>query len=104
MILETMARDPFHPDRRPGLKIDVVNMVVQSTNAKWEVRSDALMTDRTRQLAFLISFLSMMQVVGDLTQTQIVDKEQGVGLLYKLMKIEHISMASIAGPSEAPVP
>jgi hypothetical protein len=39
MTLETMARDPFHPERRPGLKIDVENMVVQSANAKWEVRS-----------------------------------------------------------------
>lgn len=37
MTLETMARDTFRADHRPGLKIDVVNMVVQSTNAKWEV-------------------------------------------------------------------
>jgi hypothetical protein len=38
VTLETMARDSFRPDRRPGLKIDVENMVIQSTNAKWEVR------------------------------------------------------------------
>jgi len=37
MKLETMARDPFHNGRNPGLQIDVENVVIQSTNAKWEV-------------------------------------------------------------------
>ncbi|ELR22530.1 uncharacterized protein ACA1_142210 [Acanthamoeba castellanii str. Neff] len=79
MTLETMARDPFHPERRPGLKIDVENMVVQSANAKWEA-------------------------VSDLTQTQIFDKEQNVGLLYKLMKIASITISSTMGSADTPVP
>jgi hypothetical protein len=79
MKLETMARDPFHNGRNPGLQIDVENVVIQSTNAKWEV-------------------------VNDLTQTQIFDKENGVGLLHKLIKVNNITVSSVMGPSDTPVP
>jgi len=44
-----------------------------------------------------------MQVVNDLTQTQIFDKENGVGLLHKLIKVNNITVSSVMGPSDTPV-
>lgn len=44
-----------------------------------------------------------MQIVGDLTQTQIFDKEQNVGLLHKLMKVGSITISSVVSPSDEPV-
>jgi hypothetical protein len=37
MTVQTMGRDTFHTDWKPGLKIEVKGMVVQSVNNKWEV-------------------------------------------------------------------
>ncbi len=36
--IETLGRNTFHPDWNPGLKIELTGMLMQSTNAKWEVR------------------------------------------------------------------
>jgi hypothetical protein len=44
-----------------------------------------------------------VQAVSDLTQTQIFDKEQNVGLLYKLMKIASITISSTMGSADTPV-
>jgi len=78
MSIQTLGRDTFHPDWKPGLRIDVKGMVVQSVNNKWEV--------------------------VDLAATQEVDTAKGVTLLYKLMKIHSISMYSLMTPTETPVP
>ncbi len=43
------------------------------------------------------------KVVGDLAQTQIMDDEQGVGLLYKLMKVSSISVFSTMSVNDEPV-
>jgi hypothetical protein len=44
-----------------------------------------------------------VQAVSDLTQTQIFDKEQNVGLLYKVMKIASITISSTMGAGDTPV-
>lgn len=77
MIVQTLGRDTFHSDWKPGLRIDISGMIVQSVNNKWEL--------------------------VPLAETQQVDTTRGVTLLYKLMTIHSISVYSTMTATETPV-
>ncbi|KAL6050604.1 Chorein N-terminal domain-containing protein [Balamuthia mandrillaris] len=75
---ETLGTNTWHPNWKPGLNVVVRNVVIQSTNDKWEV--------------------------VDLAQTIITDKEKGIIRTYKQATVHSISIESQMVAGEDPVP
>eukprot|EP01087_Luapelamoeba_hula_P003962 TRINITY_DN1392_c0_g1_i2.p1 TRINITY_DN1392_c0_g1~~TRINITY_DN1392_c0_g1_i2.p1 ORF type:complete len:1088 (-),score=180.02 TRINITY_DN1392_c0_g1_i2:76-3297(-) len=78
VTVETLGRNTFHPDWKPSLLLNIVGLVIQSVNDKWEI--------------------------VDLAQTFIVDKEKNVEKLHKQATIQSITVHSRMTTADTPSP